>query len=1639
MKRLTLTLKRNVCSFCAGTGYLLLLGCLLMTAARAQVDTGGPATTDGHRKQIIGYVTNWDAWKASNAGLPSAGALTHLNIDYAKYTILNYSFFGVASDGSLHSGDLRNKNINQPGTQQAPGDIFFTDIYSSWDLYILFGELEAVQFINEEVKARAEAQGFEVEVGGSTWTNPTWGLSGSLPLPLKKEGGAKGLLELGKENGVKVMASIGGWSMSKHFPEMAADPVKKARFIEDCKRLIAVGFDGIDLDWEYPGPFPGMNFTGTEADFDNFVSLVEDIRVAIGPSKLITAAMSAAPAKLQDFDWARLNRSMDYFNMMTYDFAGGFSNKANHNAPVYPYSEAETPEFNWQSTLEALKAQGVPANKINFGIPFYGRGVITDGAAELGKATVKRPENVQPDGQIMTASDFVNWPRDVYDGTPNYFYIKQKALNGNSGWTRRWDDEAQVPYLVKDNYFLSYDDEESVGVKAGFINDNNLAGTIIWTAYGDLEFSGSATNFGTKLKRWSNVNSPLVNKINEVFANGSGAPDPKPEPECDAVGGTLTGGPFEFAIDGTPDFVSGITLSGQSGTNSTWVITDEQSKILGLPATLADLEAENFDEAGAGVCLIWHLSFENGLQNAEVGSNASDLEGCFSLSNALTVTRTGEDGEDGGSGDNDGCTDVTTWSADAVYTGGDQVKLDGTRYRAKWWTRGNNPAQNADASGVWEVVGACGNDNGGDDGGDDNGNEDGCTDIAIWSASAVYTGGKQAKLDGVRYEAKWWTQGNNPAQNSGSDGVWKSLGSCSDGNDPDPNPNPDPNPDPDDCVAANGFKVVGYLPSWQGSVSNIQFDKLTHVNYSFLIPNADGSLQALENLAKMQELVRRAQGTNTKVLIAVGGWLNGNDGAFTALASQAGTRTAFINNLVNFVNQYGLDGVDMDWEYPREGNEPRDYELLMTELGQRLRSQGKLLTAAVVVSGWNADGVLTGVFDDVDFLNIMAYDGPEHSNIAQATGGLDYWLGRGLPKEKAILGVPFYSRDQAVSYADLLAQGASPNEDLFQGKRYNGIPTIKAKTQLALERAGGIMIWELSHDTNDQTTSLLTAINQVTGNPCDDGNDANTAPAVAITSPANNATFANDASVAVSADASDADGSVSRVELFNNGTKVGEDTTSPYTFTIQNAPAGSYILTAVAIDNQGASTTSAPVSIVVNSGGDDGGNNGGGDPTLASKILVGYWHNFNNGSTTPRLSEVSRDWDVVNVAFAEPVGGASNMVFTPYEIYNGNVQAFKDDVALLKSRGQKVLISIGGANARVELNNDQEREEFIQSMTNIINTYGFNGLDIDLEGSSLSLQVGDNDYRNPTTPKVRNLIAATKVIRNNVGADQFILSMAPETAYVQGGYGQYGGIWGAYLPVIHGLRNEMNYLHVQHYNTGSMFGRNGQIWTPATADFHAALMEMLITGFPIAQTGQTFEGLRPDQVAIGLPATPAAAGSGYTPEVVVQQAFDYLTKGTSYPGRSYTSAGVYPALRGIMTWSINWDLASGSQFSSSHRSYLDGLLTSPVASRGATSQTAVDKTVVISSAASGEMLLYPNPVSGDVINLSVSRTDRSEIDALRVRMVNTSGAVVFESQEGMFQSGNSTQPLDISSLGTGLYYYTITAPSGVTRGKFIKR
>ncbi|RZS93206.1 hypothetical protein [Aquimarina brevivitae] len=108
-----------------------------------------------------------------------------------------------------------------------------------------------------------------------------------------------------------------------------------------------------------------------------------------------------------------------------------------------------------------------------------------------------------------------------------------------------------------------------------------------------------------------------------------------------ANAGTISGGPFTFDVDGESDFVSGITLDSSTslGANSTWIITDDQGNILGLPPTLTAVEGVNFDGAGPGVCLIWYARYNGTVTGLEMGMNANDITGDFNLSNSITVTR----------------------------------------------------------------------------------------------------------------------------------------------------------------------------------------------------------------------------------------------------------------------------------------------------------------------------------------------------------------------------------------------------------------------------------------------------------------------------------------------------------------------------------------------------------------------------------------------------------------------------------------------------------------------------------------------------------------------------------------------------------------------------------------------------------------------------------------------------------------------------------------------------------------------------------------------------------------------------------------------------------------------------------------
>jgi chitinase len=142
------------------------------------------------------------------------------------------------------------------------------------------------------------------------------------------------------------------------------------------------------------------------------------------------------------------------------------------------------------------------------------------------------------------------------------------------------------------------------------------------------------------------------------------------------------------------------------------------------------------------------------------------------------------------------------------------------------------------------------------------------------------------------------------------------------------------------------FRVVGYLTD-AIVPATIQYDKLTHINYAFLLPRPDGTFESLANPWKIQSIVQSAHDRGVKVLISVGGW--GTASEFEALAGEASTRSVFISGVESILSQYDLDGVDIDWEYPTPGGSMQNYLALMRELRAALPDQ--LLTSAVPAIG----------------------------------------------------------------------------------------------------------------------------------------------------------------------------------------------------------------------------------------------------------------------------------------------------------------------------------------------------------------------------------------------------------------------------------------------------------------------------------------------------------------------------------------------------------------------------------------------------------------------------------------------------------------------------------------------------------------
>ncbi|NNM54844.1 MAG: hypothetical protein HKM05_09000 [Spirochaetales bacterium] len=284
------------------------------------------------------------------------------------------------------------------------------------------------------------------------------------------------------------------------------------------------------------------------------------------------------------------------------------------------------------------------------------------------------------------------------------------------------------------------------------------------------------------------------------------------------------------------------------------------------------------------------------------------------------------------------------------------------------------------------------------------------------------------------------------------------------------------------------FKMVGYFPSWSGHPQLVDYRALTDICWAFASPCESATYEPLTHPNRLKSLVHLAHSHHVKVLVSLDGGASFDPHAFPTIMAYPELTQAFINNTLGLVAEYHLDGVDLDWEFPAP-SQADEFATFVHGLSQKLHAEGKILSLAVSASP-DTDAVFKdSVLQDVDFVNIMAYDdgwgepyGWPQSSYQFARQALEYWLKtRHLPPSKAILGVPFYGRrfsdHHARTFAAILRRDSRATaSDTSNGYSYNGFDTLRAKAvNLARAQGGGLMIWQLNQDAKG-SNSLLNAL-----------------------------------------------------------------------------------------------------------------------------------------------------------------------------------------------------------------------------------------------------------------------------------------------------------------------------------------------------------------------------------------------------------------------------------------------------------------------------------------------------------------------------------------------------------------------------------
>lgn len=278
-----------------------------------------------------------------------------------------------------------------------------------------------------------------------------------------------GLTAEAHKAGVKVLVSLGGWGYDKQFAATVAKPEAEERYAGDVLKIVdEADYDGIDLDWEYPD---------TKAEVEGFERLTRRFRKELdalslkkGRPMLVTMAASSNPGTLRWLGKDFLLETMDWVNVMTYDFAGDWTGYAGHHSPLF--ASPKQPEGRKVSSELALKylleEKGLPADRLALGIPLYGRGFAV---GEPYQSTKGAPKVRIPQGE----------------------YSNLQKLQKEQGWVRSWDEATKNPWLSAPDHsiVIGYDDPESVAIKTEWAMKKGLRGVFFWQINGDRLPDGS--------------------------------------------------------------------------------------------------------------------------------------------------------------------------------------------------------------------------------------------------------------------------------------------------------------------------------------------------------------------------------------------------------------------------------------------------------------------------------------------------------------------------------------------------------------------------------------------------------------------------------------------------------------------------------------------------------------------------------------------------------------------------------------------------------------------------------------------------------------------------------------------------------------------------------------------------------------------------------------------------------------------------------------------------------------------------------------------------------------------------------------------------------------------------------------------